>query len=154
MGSFSQRANTGVKELTHETVDHRRRGFGRTLFDNDRSGASNYFATYSKVSHGTYSVCVTNDPSSAEITNIAFGDLKNQPALVAAPANGSFRPMATETGYSAEWDAQLGTASILPGAALCGFEFSVNGRPLKGGQTVRLYTDGRTYLGTTTAMPK
>jgi hypothetical protein len=109
---------------------------------------------YSKVSHGTYSVCVTNDPSSAEITNIAFGDLKNQPALVAAPANGSFRPMATETGYSAEWDAQLGTASILPGAALCGFEFSVNGRPLKGGQTVRLYTDGRTYLGTTTAMPK
>ena len=115
------------------------------------AGASNYAATYSKVGMA-YDVCVTNDPSSPEITNIQFGAFNTQPKPVAAPANWSFKTtFSTATGYSAEWDVLLGSPGIQAGQTLCGFEFSLHGKPLKGPEPVTLYTDGRIFLATTTA---
>ena len=115
------------------------------------AGASNDVATYAKVGGHTYNVCVTNDPSSAEITNIEFGSMPNQPVEVAAPANWSFRPM-FNGGFAAEWDAQVGTTAIAPGATLCGFEFSESGKPLRAAEPISLFTDGRTILITTSAI--
>jgi hypothetical protein len=101
------------------------------------AGASST-ASYSKVSHGDYALCVTNDLGYPyNVAQIQVTGLAKQPSGT-APANWAFSAFQSGSSWVAEWDALDPTLGLAPNDSSCAFTFTQKGRPLTATLTVNL----------------
>ena len=108
------------------------------LISTTTAGASSPTASYSKVQHGTYALCVTNNVGYPyNVAQIQVTGLAKQPTGT-APANWAFSSLQSGSTWVAEWDALDPTLGLAPNDSNCAFVFTQKGRPLTATLTVNL----------------
>jgi len=108
------------------------------LISTTTAGASSPTASYSKVQHGTYALCVTNNVGYPyNVAQIQVTGLAKQPTGT-APANWAFSSLQSGSTWVAEWDALDPTLGLAPNDSNCAFVFTQKGHPLTATLTVNL----------------
>jgi hypothetical protein len=108
------------------------------LISTTTAGAASPTASYSKVKHGTYALCVTNNLGYPyNLAQIQVTGLAKQPTGT-APANWAFSSLQSGSTWVAEWDALDPTLGLAPNASSCAFTFTQHGRPVTATLTVNL----------------
>ncbi|TMD15529.1 MAG: hypothetical protein E6J00_02865 [Chloroflexi bacterium] len=96
------------------------------LISTTTAGASSPTASYSKVKHGTYALCVTNNLGYPyNVAQIQVTGLAKQPTGT-APANWAFSSLQSGSTWVAEWDALDPTLGLAPNDSNCAFVFTQN----------------------------